>query len=342
MKLLTIAIPTYNRADCLKLLLNSILKQLEKKEELISDLEILICDNNSTDETSFFLEEKIKSGSNIKYLKNSQNMGASSNVFKCFQETESRYIWIIGDDDLPLVGSIELVVELLTKEKPDIVYLPAKWKHGDLGVYSNTLVTNTKTSSCNSLDLIAFAGSQVTFISSWIINKETYNKLPSNNPEKYINTSFPHLEWILNLCIYGKKLIAVKKYWLIARGGSSSGYNVLDVFTKEYLDIVNQMYDPTSESRKILIDNMLYLTIPSFVWNLKKGTLGNFDELSQSNINNILRPFFKRRYAYHFFISKILGENIMISYFNRAIGKSLAILYIQTKYKYFSIKNYLN
>ena len=45
--LLSICIPTYNRADCLELTLAKLQPQINR-----SDIEVILSDNNSSDETS--------------------------------------------------------------------------------------------------------------------------------------------------------------------------------------------------------------------------------------------------------------------------------------------------
>ncbi|MBD2774446.1 glycosyltransferase family A protein [Iningainema tapete] len=97
-KLLTIAIPTFNRAKFLEQQLTWLSKAINGFE---SDCEILISDNCSTDNT----QEIIKKWQNIfintifKSHINNENIGLMPNLAYCLQAATSKYVWVIGDDD---------------------------------------------------------------------------------------------------------------------------------------------------------------------------------------------------------------------------------------------------
>ena len=73
--LLSICIPTYNRAEFLKDALDSILRQINENNK--DKVEICISDNASEDNTEELVEEyQKKSPIPIIYHKNEKNMGA--------------------------------------------------------------------------------------------------------------------------------------------------------------------------------------------------------------------------------------------------------------------------
>jgi glycosyltransferase involved in cell wall biosynthesis len=100
---LTIAIPTYNRAFILKETLRFICWDLSKLE---SNIELLIIDNCSTDNTPEVLSEMQKKYRFLRVLKNQENIGATNNVIECMKKSQALYTWIIGDDDLVLPGAV--------------------------------------------------------------------------------------------------------------------------------------------------------------------------------------------------------------------------------------------
>lgn len=76
--LLSICIPTYNRAQLLKETLESVLVQVDRTN--IDKVEIIIADNASTDETDAVMAEIKKNAKPaIKYLKNEKNVGLDGN-----------------------------------------------------------------------------------------------------------------------------------------------------------------------------------------------------------------------------------------------------------------------
>ncbi len=97
-KLLTIAIPTYNRA-------NSLDQQLKWVAEAIQDYssecEILVSDNCSTDHTQEIIQkwQQILSHITFRNNRNSENLGVIKNITYCLNATTTKYVWTIGDDD---------------------------------------------------------------------------------------------------------------------------------------------------------------------------------------------------------------------------------------------------
>jgi len=91
--LVTVGIPTYNRADgFLRECLESVLSQTYK------NLEILVSDNASTDNT-----EEIVLGYNddrIRYIKQEKNLGPLNNMSYCLEAATGNYFQMLHDDDL--------------------------------------------------------------------------------------------------------------------------------------------------------------------------------------------------------------------------------------------------
>lgn len=97
-KLLTIAIPTYNRAKLLDKQLAWLAQAIKGFE---SDCEILVSDNCSTDNTQDVIKkwQEILSNITFKSNKNQENLGVVKNIFYCLLAATTKYVWTIGDDD---------------------------------------------------------------------------------------------------------------------------------------------------------------------------------------------------------------------------------------------------
>ena len=113
-KLLTIAIPTYNRADLLD-------KQLEWLSQAIkgyeSECEILVSDNCSSDHTQEIIQkwQKIINNVTFKSNKNIENLGVMKNIIYCLSSVDTKYVWTIGDDDPVKDQAITYVIDKLKK-----------------------------------------------------------------------------------------------------------------------------------------------------------------------------------------------------------------------------------
>ena len=123
--LLTIAIPTYNRADRLERSLSDLLCQIIQSNclQLVS---VLISNNGSADTT----DEVIDKYKNI-FKKNkiyfhsfsfSENQGFDLNVLNCYENCNSEYIWFLSDDDNVIDGAIDSIINDLQRHAPSVLY----------------------------------------------------------------------------------------------------------------------------------------------------------------------------------------------------------------------------
>ena len=115
--LLSICIPTYNRAHYLDECLAVIVFQLEQNPDFFEKIEIVVSDNASTDNTAEVVSKYQNKFNNIKYFRNSANLGADKNYINSVLKANGAYGWIIGDDDFIVNGGLEFVVKFLEKNK---------------------------------------------------------------------------------------------------------------------------------------------------------------------------------------------------------------------------------
>jgi glycosyltransferase involved in cell wall biosynthesis len=120
-KLLTIAIPTFNRAESLDKQLGWIAQAIKGFED---DCEILVSDNCSTDNTHDVVKkwQSILHNITFKYNKNQENLGVLKNVAYCLNGATTKYVWAIGDDD-PIQSRAVTYVLTKLKEQPNLSLL---------------------------------------------------------------------------------------------------------------------------------------------------------------------------------------------------------------------------
>ncbi|MBD2499571.1 glycosyltransferase family 2 protein [Anabaena azotica] len=117
-KLLTIAIPTYNRAALLEQQLSWLHQAIKGFE---SDCEIIISDNCSTDNTPEVVEkwQPIFSNTSFRAYRNSENLGLMRNITLCIEIAKGEYIWTVGDDDPIQERTLGYVITKIN-ENPDL------------------------------------------------------------------------------------------------------------------------------------------------------------------------------------------------------------------------------
>lgn len=91
--LISVIIPTYNRQEFLIEAIDSVLKQK------YPNIEIIIIDDNSSDETEERVNKRYSEFSNIYYYKNKVNMGPGYNRLLGFNKANGEYIIFLDDDD---------------------------------------------------------------------------------------------------------------------------------------------------------------------------------------------------------------------------------------------------
>jgi len=113
---LTIAIPTYNRSRYLKELVPEIVSQC--KNIINSNIEILIIDNASTDDTQAYIQGNYDDS--VTYIRNKNNIGADRNFIECIKNSKGKYIWLFGDDEVLRPEGVQRVINSLDKN-PDLI-----------------------------------------------------------------------------------------------------------------------------------------------------------------------------------------------------------------------------
>lgn len=229
---LTIAIPTYNRCSLLRQALDSVMHQK------IDEVEILVSDNASTDDTETMMK-KYCERNKVRYFRNSENLGMDGNFLNCLQKANGEYIQFLSDDDILLPGAVEKILYLIKTEQPAYINLnsftystetfhPDEKKEPRIILKEEQdLVTYDKKV------YMGYMGVYLTYISATILQKSYFEE--QVNPEKYFGTHFLHAHLVLDILSGGqRKVIITKEPYLAAKNNNSGGFNLYEVWVKQY------------------------------------------------------------------------------------------------------------
>lgn len=229
---LTIALPCYNLEKTLRLSIESILSQKRSNE-----VEILIVDNASTDNSVLIAKEYEQKYENIKCIENGLNIGPDRNFLKCLEIANGDYALLLGDD-LLLSGVLDSIFDCLS-QNPDFVFLN----------YSPLIDTEPiKTGATyvkpineddyyipESLDdLFLMVGHRMTFLSSLVFKKERFDKIPKEVCESYINSFFLQTHLALLTLKDSTKNIIIQKNCVAAGPNYGCGYDFYNVWFEQY------------------------------------------------------------------------------------------------------------
>lgn len=298
-KLLTIAIPTWNRARYLEIALS----QLTREKHNLTEVEILVSDNASTDDTSDVVSQAVATGLAIRYLRNEKNIGSDRNIAQAFNESSGQYVVIMGDDDVLVDGILAQLIYHLTVEKPSVVFLRSYGFNSDFKTES----PGSKGEWLSYKSAEAFllrAGAQITLISACVVNKKLISPIDANH---FVGCSLVQVHLVLLALLKGDSSLSYEGYSVACKRNNSGGYSYGQVFV-ENLGSILDYYIKYGLSEKVIYrfeGKLIKSHHPYYVWRDIKNRKKN----SQYFENR-----FAKRWDYILFIKPMFGLAWPFSY----------------------------
>lgn len=150
--LLTIAIPTYNRINCIRKQINSILPQLTEETKLV------IYDNHSDVPVKDLFNDRELEKMTI--FRHDVNIGGDANIARCFEKCDTNWLWTLSDDDYVKEGAVEKVLYYI--------------KHNQDSVFIN-MWSNKECTTYKSNDFLNYLSDVETFTSAFAMSACIYN-----------------------------------------------------------------------------------------------------------------------------------------------------------------------
>lgn len=192
---LTIAIPSWNRITRLLVTLVSICNQPESGQ-----VNLLILDNGSDQDYTpalNFLREKKQP---FRYVRHKQNIGMCSNILRCVEESETEWVWILGDDD-PVEGdSLARVLNAINQNNSTDI----------LCFYEGCRTSGVSSNSSLELDFQEYLDTQDSLKAISGISENIFRRQPFvahlSHGFHYSTTLFPHLVVTLAIMSSGGRI----------------------------------------------------------------------------------------------------------------------------------------
>ncbi|MBA0884379.1 glycosyltransferase family 2 protein [Flavobacterium undicola] len=222
-KLLSICIPTYNRAE----VLDETLKKLFFNPEFnVNLIEVIVSDNCSTDNTT----EVVGKYPLVRYYRNEENI-KDRNYSVVLEYATGSYIKLFNDTLLFKEGALKAILDRIEKHRGD---------DSNLFFYGNTfLYSNCEVEICYKKKYL----NTVSFLSTWIANfgvwREDFEKI--KNKDRYAELQFVQVDWSYRIIENNKKtIIYFEDLFDVITPNKKGGYNVFDTFINKYLSIIKQ------------------------------------------------------------------------------------------------------
>jgi abequosyltransferase len=289
--LLTIGIPTYNRARCLERLLASLGKELEGETRV----ELLVSDNASTDGTGSIVEAHRARGNAVRYTRNAENLGADRNILQVFNLARGKYVWIFSDDDLMAHGTIRRVLEAVSSKTYELICVtPYFSKSEDIQLRKFTPVRDLEFKNANRLARRVHV--LFTFISGVIINKERVSATAHPPFESLFDTSLAQLGPFFTALNCHRRSLLIRDPLVTATANRGVGYGLYRVFGTNLAKITNDWIEDESVRRSI-INGTIQKFLPVWIFLSRKSLASTVAE----DPHQILRLCFGKYSRYWIF-----------------------------------------
>ncbi len=229
--LLSICIPTYNRASTLE----QTLRNITENPEIDDRVEIIVSDNASTDHTRQVVTQFPK----VKYYCNDENI-KDLNFSKVLSYASGEYIKLTNDTTFYKPQAITTILGLIEKHKetkPILYFCQNAFNYRNCEKW------------CESLDqFLNILSVNITWTNIFGIWREQFIELEDKN--RMAALQFAQVDWNLrNFEHIGKGVIYFSDFLGFTPLTKKGGYNVIRVFVENYLSILY----PYVESGKISV-----------------------------------------------------------------------------------------
>jgi len=265
--LITIAVPTYNSVGTLSVCIESILNQALTLE-MARDLEVIVVDNGSVDNTSDVCSEYVlKFGNFFRYYRNSTNIGYDKNIGMLFAKSRGKFVKILCDDDAFDAGAISAFY-IAVQRHPEVDLILSNFNVYDKNlnqiIHQMSLCQGRDELFKSPIDFFESAMGRYGQTSSLMIRRDAWNSIPCQNA---YGTMHIQVYMTLRLLQTGSSLI-LSQPWIKVRAGSPNfSSSLLNQFTvpleglKIYEDFLNfftdKIYrDLASQQRDYVIEHM--------------------------------------------------------------------------------------
>jgi abequosyltransferase len=295
--LLTIAVPSYNRAGCLKELLRVLSDQVKNEPRV----ELLISDNASPDETPSVVRDFVARGLPVRYMRNTVNIGPDANFLQCFEQARGKYVWLFSDDDLIVPGGIAKILAYCEAADYDLISLsnypfeevhqprPAKRSYDAIDIS----------------DPMAFAKRVhvfFTFISGNVINKDTVLAAGHKPFSDLIGTGLLQLGWTYTALNRFARGLCIREKLVAVRLNNTGGYKLFQVFGTTLTTITKNWLESPSLGQ-IVMNGAVQRFWPSMLFEYKKNARSFTDTAKPQTV---LTPLFKDTFRYWVFAYPIV------------------------------------
>jgi abequosyltransferase len=295
--LLTIAIPTYNRAWCLKELLSLLFDQLKDEPRI----ELIISDNASPDETPSVVHELVARGICVRYIRNTQNIGPDANFLQCFEQARGKYVWLFSDDDLIVPGGLAKILNYCEAAEYDLIWV-SSYSFGESHQPRPAAAGNDAIDISDPKAYAKHVHIFFTFISGNIINKD---RVLAGRPMEFsslVGTNFVQLGWAYAALNGFARGLYIREKLVAVRANNTGGYKLFHVFGPG-LAAITKKWLKSARLGQIVMNGTVQRFWPVMLLRYKRIAK---DFAQEAKPETVLTPVFKDNFRYWIFAYPVI------------------------------------
>lgn len=220
--ILSICIPTYNRADILDKTLNSITQD----SAFDYDVEIVISDNCSQDHTPEICKKYTEKFSNVRYYRNQENV-KDRNFLLVMSHANGRYLKILNDTASFKPGMLQYMKSMIGKYNEDCVLLFPSFSYFTKEV--------TVIEALNKNDVLYY----LTYNATWTTTYGMWQTdLVDICDDCDFSSQLAQVVWIYKMAEKKPSILCFNDYFNVTLIKAKGDYNYMHVFVDNYLGIL--------------------------------------------------------------------------------------------------------
>jgi abequosyltransferase len=229
---LSICIATLNRATFLDETLESIVSQAGEQ------VEIVVVDGASTDDTREIVEGYMGRYSNIRYYRMEKKGGVDQDFSRAVELSQGEYCWLFSDDDILKPGAITRVCAELRRNY-DLIIVNAEIRNADLSrILSGRALHHPSDRVYSPVEgeaLFRDTANYLSFIGAVVIRRNLWNK---REKQAYFGTAFIHLGVIFQSPLESPSLVISNPYIIIRYGNAEWSSRSFDIWMFQFPQLI--------------------------------------------------------------------------------------------------------